>query len=378
MSDQELIRAPKGLAGVIADESAISNVLVDPPQLIYRGYPAEELARECRYEEVAHLLWTGELPDGNALARLLEKERQRREVDPQLIDLAFQLARQDAHPMDLLQAATVLIGADDRRSERSREILLDQAITVWAKLPTLIAAYRRFWHQQEAVEPDPDLSYAENFLAMSFGEEPDPEAVEALETSLVLYAEHGFNASTFTARVVASTEADLFSAASSAVGALKGALHGGANEEVMKMLNRFESPDEARDWTYEALAEKKKIMGFGHRVYRKGDSRVPIMRERAKRLAEATGNERLVAIAEAIEEVMIEEKGIHPNLDYPAGPLYHMMGLEIPLYTPIFAMTRVVGWTAHVMEQLADNRIIRPLSDYTGPDLREVPPIDHR
>jgi citrate synthase len=243
-----------------------------------------------------------------------------------------------------------------------------------AKLPTVLAFDHRRRHGLARIPPDPELGFAENFLYMCFGEVPAEEIVDCFRISLILYAEHSFNASTFTARVVASTLSDIYSAVTAAIGALKGPLHGGANEAVMHTMLEIGDPNRAAEWLREALAEKRKIMGFGHRVYKHGDSRVPTMKAAMLRMAEITeGGERWAAMYEALEQAMWDSKQIKPNLDFPAGPAYYMMGFDIALFTPIFVISRITGWTAHVIEQLEANSLIRPLSFYDGADQRSVP-----
>ncbi len=374
----ETTEVKKGLAGVVADASAISNVIPEKRALYYRGYPVHELAEKCRFEEVAYLLLYGELPTRAQLEAFEQEERSQRGLD-ETVHRLLALIRTDAAPMDVLRTAVSLLGANDPEATGADiDTIRRKAIGLMAKLPTIVAADRRRRHGLEFIPPREDLTFAENFFHMYFGEVPDAEVVKAFDVSLILYAEHSFNASTFTARVITSTLSDYYSAITGAIGALKGPLHGGANEEVMRMLKPFRSPEEARQWVEEALARKQKIMGFGHRVYRYGDSRVPIMERYTRRLAEHLGYQDLMAIYDAIQEVVVQQKGIYPNLDYPTGPAYYMMGFDIETYTPIFVMSRITGWSAHVMEQLADNRIIRPLSRYVGPPERPVPPLEAR
>jgi len=374
----ETTEVKKGLEGVVADESAISNVIPEKRALYYRGYPVHELAEQCRFEEVAYLLLYGELPTRAQLTAFEQEERGQRNLDKSVHRL-MELIRKDAAPMDVLRTAVSLIGANEPEATGADvDTIRRKAIGLMAKLPTIVAADRRRRHGLDFIPPREDLTFAENFFYMYFGQVPDAEVVKAFDVSLILYAEHSFNASTFTARVIVSTLSDYYSAITGAIGALKGPLHGGANEEVMRMLKPFHSPEEARRWVQEALARKQKVMGFGHRVYRYGDSRVPIMERYTRRLAEHLGFQELMAIYDAIQDVVVQQKGIYPNLDYPTGPAYYMMGFDIETYTPIFVMSRITGWSAHVMEQLADNRIIRPLSRYVGPNERSVPPLDAR
>lgn len=361
----------KGLAGVVVDHTAVSKVMPETNSLTYRGYPVQDLAARKSFEEVACLLLDGELPDAAQLDAFSAQERAARPLPGQVSTL-LDLLPVHAHPMDTVRTAMSLLGATDLvvRPDASQS---DQAIFLLGKIPTVVAADFRRRQGQAAIEPDDSLGFAENFFHMCFGKVPAPEIVRAFEVSLVLYAEHSFNASTFTARVVTSTEADLYSACTAAVGALKGPLHGGANEAVMHMMLEIDDPARAADWLRQRLANREKVMGFGHRVYKQGDSRVPTMKAALEQVAAATGGEKWLAMYEALENVMISEKGIHPNLDFPAGPAYYLMGFDIPMFTPMFVMSRITGWSAHVMEQAASNALIRPLSSYTGMAQREVP-----
>jgi len=362
----------RGLAGVVADTTAISMVNEATNSLLYRGYPVQQLAARCSFEEVAYLIWYGELPTADELAEFSASERSQRSVDKALLETLAQLPL-TCHPMDVLRTAVSYLGASDpREDDASVEANLAKSIDMMAKIPTIVAFEQRRRRGEAAIEPDPGLSFAENFFHMCFGSVPETEVVRCFEISLVLYAEHSFNASTFTARVVTSTLSDIYSAVTAAIGALKGPLHGGANEAVMEMMSEIEDPADAARWLAEALASKRKIMGFGHRVYKHGDSRVPTMRAALVTMASIRDGERLMALYDNLERAMFEEKGIHPNLDFPSGPAYHLMGFDIPIFTPIFVMSRITGWTAHVMEQLATNSLIRPLSLYVGPEERSV------
>lgn len=377
MSDQTY-RAKKGLEGVIFDETQISEVIPDQLLLMYRGYPVASLAESCQFEEVAHLLLLGELPDRNALGEFSERERRNRSLDDRILSL-LRLCPLGHRPMDLLRTAVSFLGMTEEFDlPDTKDGLLCKSEMLLARLPTIVAANARLRRGQEPIPPRSDLSLAENFFFMCVGDVPSPELVKALDASLTLYAEHGFNASTFTARVVSSSLSDLVSSVSAAIGSLKGPLHGGANEAVMEMLSEIGSPDRARDWVLNALASKRKVMGFGHRVYRLGDSRVPTMKHYRNSVAKAVGDDRWIAISDIVEETVSQEKGIPANLDFPAGPTYALLGFDIPMFTPIFAMARVTGWCAHVIEQLSSNRIVRPLSSYTGPARREVLPLDDR
>lgn len=366
----------RGLAGVVVDTTEISTVIQETNSLTYRGYPVQDLAAHRSFEEIAHLLWHGELPDTSQLRDFQSRERALRPLDRTTSELLARLP-ETCHPMDILRTAVSFFGAEDpTEDDGSLAANRAKSLTLLAKLPTVVAADQRRRRGLAPIPPNPELGYAENFFHMCFGNVPAPDVVRCFEVSLVLYAEHSFNASTFTARVVTSTLSDLYSAVTAAIGALKGPLHGGANEAVMHMLNEIDDPQRVEQWLDEALAAKRKIMGFGHRVYKHGDSRVPIMQDALDRLvARAADPEatRLATLHAALRRAMLTRKGIHPNLDYPAGLAYHLMGFDIPLFTPIFVMSRITGWTAHITEQLAHNALIRPLASYAGPDQRVVP-----
>ncbi|MGM9469378.1 bifunctional 2-methylcitrate synthase/citrate synthase [Streptomyces murinus] len=366
----------RGLAGVVVDTTEISTVIQETNSLTYRGYPVQDLAARRSFEEVAYLLWYGELPDAGQLRAFQARERALRPLDRTTAELLARLP-ETCHPMDVLRTAVSFFGAEDpTEDDGSLAANRAKSLTLLAKLPTVVAADQRRRTGLDPIPPDPGLGYAENFFHMCFGTVPDPETVRCFEISLVLYAEHSFNASTFTARVVTSTLSDLYSAVTAAIGALKGPLHGGANEAVMHMLKEIGDPRRAEEWLDRALAEKRKIMGFGHRVYKEGDSRVPLMQGALDRLVARAADPdttRLATLHAALRHAVLQRKGIHPNLDYPAGLAYHLMGFDIPAFTPIFVMSRITGWTAHITEQLAHNALIRPLASYAGPDQRAVP-----
>ncbi|MCT1617002.1 bifunctional 2-methylcitrate synthase/citrate synthase [Kocuria indica] len=378
MADTEI---HKGLAGVVADTTAVSKVNAETNSLLYRGYPVQELAQNCSAEQVALLLWNGELPSEEQLTAFQELERSHRALTPELKRVIDELPT-TCHPMDVCRTAASVIGAQHPLAEdNSPEAELRKAQELFAVMPAVVCYDQRRRHGQELVDPREDLDYAQNFLWMAFGEEAAPEVVDAFRVSIILYAEHSFNASTFTARVITSTLADLHSAVTGAIGALKGPLHGGANEAVMHTfeelgIRKDESAEEAekraKEWMDQALADKKKVMGFGHRVYKHGDSRVPTMQDALFRMLEHYDRPEILGLYNGLAKSMDEAKSIKPNLDYPAGPTYWLMGFDIPAFTPIFVAARIVGWTAHVMEQRANNSLIRPLSDYNGPDERHV------
>ena len=363
----------KGLAGVPVDYTAISKVNSDTNSLLYRGYPVQELAASRSFEEVAYLLWHGELPGERQLAEFEKLERSLRHLGQTVRRVIDELPT-TAHPMDVMRTAVSVIGANDpEAADASPEANLAKSKRLFAQLPAIVAYDQRRRRGLDLVEPRDDLGYSANFLHMTFGEVPEVAVVNAFDVSMILYAEHSFNASTFTARVITSTLSDIYSAVTGAIGALKGPLHGGANEAVMYAFGEIGTADKAEAWLDDALANKRKIMGFGHRVYKNGDSRVPTMRAAMESMLEYYNRPDLLELYTALEAGMATEKNIKPNLDYPAGPTYHVMGFETETFTPIFVASRIVGWTAHVMEQLASNALIRPLSVYNGVEQREVP-----
>ncbi len=378
MSDEDV---KYGLAGILADDTAISKVMPEINSLTYRGYKVQDLASECRFEETAYLIWNGELPTQGQLDAFNAHEKRERGLSGDLQNV-MSLFNKNAHPMDTLRTAISFLGQeDDTANDSSPEALYDKAIRMYAKIPEIVAGTFRLRNGKEPIAPTEDLAFSENFFHMCFGEVPAPEVIKCFDISMTLYAEHSFNASTFTARTIASSMSDIYSAVTGAVGSLKGPLHGGANEAVMHMLEEVGSPDNARAWMLDALATKKKIMGFGHRVYRSGDSRVPTMTDAFNKMVDVIGSEEAKSyweMSRILDETMVAEKGIYPNLDFPAGPAYYLMGFEIPMFTPIFVVSRITGWTAHVMEQLGNNKLIRPLSNYTGSAQRNVTPIGER
>jgi 2-methylcitrate synthase len=368
----EETRIHKGLAGVVVDTTAISKVNPETNSLLYRGYPVQELAALCSFEQVAYLLWHGELPNDEQLAEFERLERAQRAL-PVAVRRVIDELPLTAHPMDVLRTAVSVIGASDpRASDDSPEAELEKAIGLYARIPAIVAYDQRRRHGDELIEPRDDLGYSANFLHMTFGDVPELVVVDAFDVSMILYAEHSFNASTFTTRVITSTLSDLHSAVVGGIGALKGALHGGANEAVMHTFDEIGRADKAAGWLDAALTDKRKIMGFGHRVYKHGDSRVPTMKTSLDALLEHYDRPDLGALYDALETAMTARKNILPNLDYPSGPAYHLMGFDTETFTPLFVASRVVGWTAHIREQRASNSLIRPLSLYSGPDERHV------
>lgn len=370
--EPEKVNVKKGLEGCVIDTSSVSKVNAETNSLIYRGYPVHELAEKKTFEEVAYLLYYGELPNSNELSNFRQKERTYREISSGLTSV-IKLLPKNCHPMDSIRTGVSYLGCEDARVwDASPETNLDKAINLLAKIPTMVAFDYRIKKGLEIIPPRKDLSISENFFHMCFGKVPDQRIVKAFDVSLILYAEHSFNASTFTSRVVTSTQSDIYSATTAGIGALKGPLHGGANEQVMHMMQEIGDPAKARDWMLDALAQKKKVMGFGHRVYKSGDSRVPTMKKYLKVMCDVVGDQKWIQMYETLEKVMVEKKNIYPNLDFPAGPAYFLMGFEINFFTPIFVMARTTGWSAHILEQTANNRIIRPLSEYIGATQRSV------
>ncbi|MCT2338487.1 bifunctional 2-methylcitrate synthase/citrate synthase [Corynebacterium sp. p3-SID1056] len=379
MSDQEI---RKGLAGVVADYTAISKVNPETNSLLYQGYPVHELAEKCSFEDVAYLLWHGELPDEQGREEFRTGCMTNRDIDEELIQVINFLPK-DCHPMDVLRTAVSFLGTRDEykftpNSEHIRKI----GTQLLAKLPTVVATDIRRRQGKDYIAPTKDKSFSENFLWMVFGDEEGspatiPSDIEAFEKTMILYAEHSFNASTFTARTVTSTQADAWSAITAAIGALKGPLHGGANEFVMHHMEEIGDPANAEQWCLDKLKNKELVMGFGHRVYKKGDSRVPTMEAAFKKLAAEhpeKDSQKWVEIYDIMAKTMYENTSINikPNLDFPSGPSYYILGFDIEFFTPLFVMSRITGWIAHIIEQYENNSLIRPLSAYNGPEERHL------
>lgn len=368
----------KGLAGVVADETAISKVNPETNSLLYRGYPVQELAATQSFEAVAYLLWHGELPTASELEAFKATERAHRALAPEVKDAIDRLPL-DSHPMDEVRTAVSVIGAIETAgitnvldAVGTPEENLERSLKLFAVLPAIVSYGQRRRRGEDIVDSRDDLDYAANFLWLTFGEEPDAVVVDAFNRSMILYAEHSFNASTFTARVITSTLSDLYSAVVGAIGALKGPLHGGANEAVMHIFDEIGTASEVSGWLDTALAEKRKIMGFGHRVYKRGDSRVPTMKAALDSLVEHYDRQDVAELYETLENEFVERKGIYPNLDYPSGPAYNLIGYDTLTFTPLFIASRITGWTAHIIEQQASNALIRPLSAYNGVDERHI------
>jgi 2-methylcitrate synthase len=362
----------KGLAGVVVDTTAISKVVPETNSLTYRGYPVQDLAAHCSFEQVAYLLWHGELPTDGQLALFNQRERASRRIDRSMQSLLEKLP-DNCHPMDVVRTAISYLGAEDPEEDDDTESAnYAKSLRMFAVLPTIVAFDMRRRRGLAPIAPHSHLGYSENFLRMCFGDVPEPTIVSAFEQSMILYAEHSFNASTFAARVVTSTRSDIYSAVTAAIGALKGPLHGGANEAVMHDMIEIGSPDKASEWLRSKLSRKDKVMGFGHRVYKNGDSRVPTMKAALARVAEARNGQRWLDIYNILEKEMFTATEIKPNLDFPTGPAYYLMGFDIPSFTPLFVMSRITGWTAHIIEQAGSNALIRPLSEYSGQPQRTL------
>ena len=368
----------KGLAGVTVDTTSVSKVMPETNSLTYRGYAVQDLAANCRFEEVAYLMWHGELPTRSQLRKFEKDERSRRNISRSHVEVIRQYPKR-AHPMDTLRTSVSYLGTTETAwGGESADNDLERAMNMLAKIPTMIATDYRFRKGMKRIAPRKDLTMSENFFHMCFGKVPPREVIRAFDISLILYAEHSFNASTFTARVITSSRCKYPSAVTGGIGSLKGPLHGGANEAVMYNLIDIKTPARAEKWLRDKQANKELVMGFGHRVYKQGDSRVPTMRAALEDLAAWKGDTKWLEISDILQDIMINEKGIHPNLDFPAGPAYYLMGFEIDMYTPIFVMSRITGWSAHILEQNASNSLIRPLSAYGGVKQRKVKSISKR
>jgi citrate synthase len=369
----------RGLEGIVAAETRIGDVRGDIGQLIYFGYDINELAGKISYEEVVHLLWHGRLPNQRELEKLTTALRAERELPEGVLDF-IRNAPKTAAPIDVMRTAVSMLGCYPT-VRHDLDMSENQAIAI--KLVSQIGIVAAYFHRARlGLEFPPvrkDLSEAAHFLWLLNGEEPSPEAEQTLDVAYVLHAEHGFNASTFTARVVASTLSDMFSAISAAIGALKGPLHGGANEGVIHMLQEIGSLDKVDGWIEDALAQKKKIMGIGHRVYKVLDPRAPHLKAMAIKLSNQLGDAKWIQMSERIAEIMKTEKGLNANVDFYSATVYYSLGIPTDLFTPIFAISRMSGWTAHVLEQLSDNRLYRPLSEYVGPEVgKKVVPRGER
>tara|TARA_Y100000590_G_scaffold5937_1_gene7921 strand:- start:580 stop:1704 length:1125 start_codon:yes stop_codon:yes gene_type:complete len=368
----------KGLLGIVVDETTISQVMPDINSLTYRGYAVQDLCEKCIFEEVAYLVLNGDLPNKKQLKNFKKELEDHRKITVNLREIVKHMPKK-AHPMDVARTIVSVLGLEDKEtSNNSPKVNMKKAIKIFAKTPTAIAAFFRTRKGKKVIPPKKGLTFAENFFYMCFGKVPNKEIVKAFDVSLILYAEHSFNVSTFTARTITSSLSDIHGAITGAIASLKGPLHGGANEEVMHMMSKIKKPESALKWINNALDKKEVVMGFGHRVYKKGDSRVPTMERYFKKVAKLKKDKKYHKIYDIIKDVMIKRKDIHPNVDYPTGPTYHLMGFDTDFFTPIFVISRITGWAAHIMEQHAANKLIRPLSKYSGPEHRKVLLLNQR
>jgi 2-methylcitrate synthase len=368
----------KGLLGIVVDETEISKVMPEINSLTYRGYAAQDLCARCDFEEVAYLILNKELPNKKQLKDFKKELSKEITLSKNLIYILKQIPKK-SHPMDVARTVVSVMGLEDKETkDNSPKANLRKAIRIFAKTPTALAAFYRLRKNKKIINPKKNFNFSENFFHMCFGKVPDKEIVKAFDVSLILYAEHSFNVSTFTARTITSSLSDIHGAITGAIASLKGPLHGGANEEVMHMMKKIKKPENALKWITNALKNKDVVMGFGHRVYKSGDSRVPTMREYFKRVAIIKKDKTFEKIYDIVEKVMIKEKNIYPNVDYPTGPTYHLMGFDTDFFTPIFVISRITGWSAHIMEQHAANKLIRPLASYKGSKHRKVMQLNQR
>ena len=368
----------KGLLGIVVDETEVSKVMPEINSLTYRGYAAQDLCEYCRFEEVAYLILNKDLPNSIELKHFEKEERNNRELTKNLYEIIKHMPKR-SHPMDVARTAVSVMGLEDKETtDSTHEANMRKALRIFAKTPTALAAFYRIRKGKKIIKPKKNLTFAENFFYMCFGKVPQREIVKAFDVSLILYAEHSFNVSTFTARTITSSLSDIHGAITGAIASLKGPLHGGANEEVMHMMNKIKKPQNALKWINSALKNKEVVMGFGHRVYKSGDSRVPTMRKYFGKVAKLKKDKKFEKIYDIVEKVMIKRKNIYPNVDYPTGPTYHLMGFDTDFFTPIFVISRITGWSAHIMEQHAANKLIRPLASYKGSKHRKVMQLNQR
>lgn len=371
----------KGLEGVIANESALSDVKGAEGKLAYLGYDIDDLVENCCFGEVNYLLMNGRLPNAKELKNFQQKLRHNRELPPQLIDF-LKNAPRDAAPMDVLRTGVSMLGLYDKRAkigEPDHDALYESAISIMARVPVIVAYFHRARNGLSLPPIRTDLSGAAHFLYLINGEEPTAAATKTLDIAYIIHADHGMNASTFAARVTVATLSDIYSGMTSAIGTLKGPLHGGANEGVIHMLEKIGSEDKVDAYVEDCLARKKKIMGIGHRVYKVLDPRAPHLKKMALELTEELGEPKWINMSNRIAEIMLERKGLNANVDFYSATVYYSLGIPTDLFTPIFAIARSAGWAAQILEQLRDNRLYRPLTKYLGPkETIPVPPINER
>ncbi len=369
----------KGLDGIVAASTRLSDVQGDAGVLIYSGYNINELAGKISYEECVYLLYHGHLPNRSQLDELKKRLVEERELPKGVIDF-LQNAPKNAGPMDVIRTGVSMLGLYDTGEHDTDNLDINRrrAMSIVAKIPIITAYFHRARQGKPLLPPSKTLGEAANFLYLINGTEPNQEMVDTIDLCYVLHADHGMNASTFSARVTIATLTDIYSAVTSAIGTLKGPLHGGANEGVIKMLQEIGSPDKVDAWVEDALAQKKKIMGIGHRVYKTLDPRAPHLRDMAIKLSSKIGDTKWIQMSDRIAKIMKETKNLNANVDFYSATVYYSLGLPTDLFTPIFAIARTSGWTAHILEQLADNRLIRPQSQYVGPQDLKLVPIDKR
>jgi len=368
----------KGLLGIVVDETTISQVMPDINSLTYRGYAVQDLCEKCSFEEVAYLILNKELPNQTKLKKFKKELEENRNITINLREIVKHMPKR-AHPMDVARTVVSVMGLEDKETNNNSPAAnMRKAIRIFAKTPTAMAAFFRARKNKKVIPPKKSLGFSENFFYMCFGKTPSKEIIKAFDVSLILYAEHSFNVSTFTARTITSSLSDIHSAITGAIGSLKGPLHGGANEAVMHTMNKIKKPENALKWINNTLDKKEVVMGFGHRVYKKGDSRVPTMEKYFKKVSKIKNDKKFLKIYDTVKNVMIERKNIHPNVDFPTGPTYHLMGFDTDFFTPIFVLSRITGWSAHIMEQHAANKLIRPLSKYSGEKHRKVMLLNQR
>ena len=370
--------ASEGLRGVVAAQSAIGDVNGEQRILIYQGYNIHDLAEHSTFEEVVYLLWNGRLPKADELAELKERLRRNYEVPAEIIQ-TMKTFPKDADPMDVLRTAVSSLDFYDKNGHGTdRDHAVKAAVRITGQIGTIAAAWDRIRNGKEPIAPDQNLSIAENFLYMLRGERADQDEEHIFDVCLILHADHELNASTFTTRVVAGTLAGMYGAVTAGVAALAGPLHGGANTNVMKMLLEIGDPSKIDTWLDEALAQKRKIMGIGHAVYKTEDPRATWLRRYSKHMGEKKGELKWFEMSQRIEQLMHEKKGMFPNVDFYSASTYYLMGIPLDLYTPIFAVSRISGWTGHILEQYANNKLIRPRAEYIGARDLKYTPIDER
>ncbi len=367
----------KGLEGIVAAETKVSSIIDD--KLTYVGYSIDDLAENASFEEVVFLLWNTRLPNAQELAELKQQLADNMEIPTAIVDLFKSMPLDQVHPMAALRTAISMLGTFDKEADvMETEANYRKAIRLQAKIGTVVTTFARVRNGQEPIAPKKDLSYAANFLYMLKGTEPEAVEIEAFNKALVLHADHELNASTFTARVCVATLSDIYSGITAAIGALKGPLHGGANEQVMKMLSEIGSVDNVESYIQDKLDNKVKIMGFGHRVYRSGDPRAPHLRKMSEKLTKLTGKPELYDMSVKIHDMIWEQKHLPANVDFFSASVYDSLEIEHDLFTPVFAVSRTAGWSAHILEQYANNRLIRPRAEYVGPGLQKYVPVEER